>query len=641
MIRVGLLAAILAVGCTNVRPCKKNTVFLVVNYDAATSQADQLTVGLSLPSSANDSYTVAHTPGTKTGSFEIDFASSYPSASTLSVTITATNAGAFLATSTQAITLEPTCTHASINLGNGSDSDGGTNLTNGSQCADGSQCQSSFCVDGVCCDRACDGQCEACAESASLGTCTAVQGMPRAPRSACSGTGTCAGSCDGTNAMTCTYPTTACMQSCAAGTAVSQTCSNGTCGGPVMTTHCTANICGGNACATVAEIQAGNQFTCAVLSDGTVRCWGLNSRGQIAQGANDSADRFVPTTVAGVSSVSEVATGQWHACALSNGAVYCWGGNYNGQLGQGTRDLNENNGPPHGSVPVQVPMLTGVKHVYAGVVEDSTCVIMAADGSVKCWGNNNSGQSGDGTSGNVEPSPVQVCASGTGASCVPFTGAKQLAKGYYHTCALTTANALYCWGANDSHQLGIGTDTANHPNPVAITGIEDTGTTITEIAAGGETTCAVLSSGIVKCWGSSGGTAALGSGTNGPTSTATPITLCQSYSGSCTQTLQNVLRVSQSGFGGCAVTSGGGVFCWGFNTSGETGNGMTSATATLVATASSLSAGATDIAGEYQHYCALLTDGSVKCWGDDSQGEIGDNDSVAKANKPSPTAPQW
>lgn len=637
-----LCALVAVAGCTNTRPCKKNTVFLVINYDSVTSSADSLTVQLAEGSSPTDSYTVAHAPGTQTGSLEVDFANGYASGDTLTVTITATAGANVIATKSQAITLDASCTRATFSLSTGADTDMGSgNLANGSQCSTATDCQSSFCVDGVCCDRKCDGQCEACGESNSLGTCATVSGSPRGTRANCGGSGECAGMCDGTDPMSCTFPTIPCMQSCSAGTAVSQVCSNGTCGGAVTSTHCTANICGSNACATVAQIQTGYDFTCAALSDGTLRCWGLNSRGQLAQGANDSAPRFVPTTVPGIGPVSEVATGQWHACAISKGSVYCWGGNYNGQLGQGTRDLNENNAPPHGSVVMQVPMLSGAKHIYAGDVADSTCVIMAADGSVWCWGNNSSGQLGDGTSANVRSSPVQVCASGTGTSCVPFTGAKQLAMGYYHTCALTTSNALYCWGANDVYELGIATDTANHPNPVAITGIEDAGTTITEIAAGGSSTCAVLSNGKLKCWGSSSGTAALGSGTANAPATATPVTVCQTYSGSCTQTLQNVIRVAQSGFGGCAVVSSGGVYCWGFNSSGETGNGTTSGNPTLVATASGLSAGATDIAGEYQHFCALLSDGSVKCWGDDSQGEIGDNDTVAKANKPSPTAPQW
>ena len=105
-------------------------------------------------------------------------------------------------------------------------------------------------------------------------------------------------------------------------------------------------------------------------------------------------------------------------------------------------------------------------------------------------------------------------------------------------------------------------------------------------------------------------------------------------------TLQGVLKVSESGFNACAMTTMGTAYCWGNNQLGQGGNGGNT-NPILVATASTLPGGAIDLAGEYYHYCVILSDGTVRCWGDDSVGEIGDNDTVAKSNKLTPTSPQW
>src|SRR5262249_24971650 len=159
------------------------------------------------------------------GSMEIDFAGAYPTGATLTVVISARQGGSVIAVASDSITLSPTCTHAVFDFMStgGSDmsgavtdasgffGDGGTNLGVGSACVSNLQCSSGFCTDNVCCDHACAGQCEACN---SAGACVTVQGTPRGSRTPCNGSGQCGGTCDGTTASTCTYPTGMCMQSC-------------------------------------------------------------------------------------------------------------------------------------------------------------------------------------------------------------------------------------------------------------------------------------------------------------------------------------------------------------------------------------------------------------------------------------------
>ena len=231
----------------------------------------------------------------------------------------------------------------------------------------------------------------------------------------------------------------------------------------------------------VAAIVAskGNQgYTCAVTTGGGLSCWGFNAYGQLGDGTTIS--RSMPVVVSGLSSgVTGVAAGLGHTCALtSGGGVLCWGYNFHGQLGDGTTTDR--------LTPLAVNGLaSGVTAIVAGL--HHTCALTTG-GGVQCWGRNDSGQLGDGT-GTNRTTPVAV----SGLS----SGVAAFAAGHSHTCALSNGGSLSCWGANNRGQLGIGTTSARS-TPAAVSGLSSE---VAAVAAGDTHTCAVTSGGGVSCWG--------------------------------------------------------------------------------------------------------------------------------------------
>ena len=205
----------------------------------------------------------------------------------------------------------------------------------------------------------------------------------------------------------------------------------------------------------IAHVAAGYYHTCALSTAGAVKCWGYNEYGQLGDGTG--GNKTTPVDVAGLGSgVAAIAAGGYHTCALTTaGGVKCWGRNYYGQLGDGTTADKR--------TPVDVAGLgSGVAAIAAGGWH--TCALSTA-GGVKCWGYNYSGQLGDGTTAS-KSTPVDVAGLGSGVAAI--------AAGWVHTCALSTASGVKCWGYNGSGQLGDGT-TANRSTPVEVL-VEGTGT---------------------------------------------------------------------------------------------------------------------------------------------------------------------
>lgn len=223
------------------------------------------------------------------------------------------------------------------------------------------------------------------------------------------------------------------------------------------------------------QVAAGGTVSCAIVS-GTVKCWGGNTQGQLGTGNNTASN--VPTDTFGLTSgVTSIAAGVNYACAVVSGAAKCWGLNDNGQLG--------NNSFQASSTPTDVVSLSsGVSAIAAR--QNHTCAI--ANGGAKCWGANFSGQLG---SGNTSPSQAPVDVSGLLAG----SSVTAIAAGAEHTCALVNGS-VKCWGANSDGQLGTG----NITNTTAPTNVIGLSNGVTAIAAGGWSTCALVNSG-VKCWG--------------------------------------------------------------------------------------------------------------------------------------------
>jgi len=338
-------------------------------------------------------------------------------------------------------------------------------------------------------------------------------------------------------------------------------------------------------------VSSGGTHTCAIDNSGRVWCWGDNSYGQIGDGT--TTGRLSPVNVSGmVGEVVMVSAGQWHTCAVtSSNNARCWGYNYTGQLGNGTYTSS--------SLPVDVTGLS-TNAVFISAGTSHTCAITASRG-VKCWGRNSDGQLGDGT--NLD-STIPVDVTGLPANVT------SLASGHYHTCAVLETGSVYCWGRNIDGQLGDGT-TINRNSPVRVTGFGG-GDTAVLVSAGSAHTCVLLSSGLVKCWGDNS-SGQLGNGTT--TDSLTPVTVSGLPA--------NISSISSGNMHNCVLGTSGGVKCWGRNSDGQLGDGTT-ATRTTPVDVTGLSSSVSEISAKNNHSCALLTDGSMKCWGDNSTGQLGD-----------------
>lgn len=291
----------------------------------------------------------------------------------------------------------------------------------------------------------------------------------------------------------------------------------------------------------VSAVSAGHAHTCALLATSGVQCWGDNSFGQL--GNSDTIQNNLPVAVNGLSSgVSAVSAGGYHTCALLiSGGVKCWGANQAGQLGDGSTISR--------TVPVDVQGLTsGVVAISAG--ENHTCAVLAA-GGVKCWGVNQAGQLGDGSK-ITRAVPVNVSG---------LSGVASVVAGNSHTCAQLTNGGAVCWGDNSFGQLGDGS-TSKHTTSVSVTSL---GGDVTALMLSDTATCASVQgndgNNLVKCWGDNRVGQLGDESTNDSTQ---PVVVSN---------LSTVSAVSANGFHHCVLTGGGGIKCWGSNSRGELGNG--------------------------------------------------------------------
>lgn len=228
----------------------------------------------------------------------------------------------------------------------------------------------------------------------------------------------------------------------------------------------------------VTAVSAGALFNCAVIHDGTVACWGRNSRGQIGDGT--LINRPNPVLVPGLEDVVALATGAIHACALlGNGQVRCWGENENGQLGDGTTTDR--------LAPTLVVGLPSAVSITAGIAH--TCAVLT-DGTARCWGDNNHGQLGIGVVGDmtVPVTPLNLSA------------VALITSGRDHTCAALVDGEVRCWGDNGVHQASHLTGNQLSPVAVVLASLAPL-RSVTALAGGGHHTCALQSSGAVYCWG--------------------------------------------------------------------------------------------------------------------------------------------
>ena len=295
----------------------------------------------------------------------------------------------------------------------------------------------------------------------------------------------------------------------------------------------------------VTAISAGVAHECALLAGGSVACWGLNDGGQLGDGT--TMDRGTPVLVSGLTGVTSLSAGYRFTCAvLADTTARCWGDDSRTQLGDGNST--------HSAYPVPVSGLSGARSITAGG-EDACTVLLV--GTVLCWGANGQGEAGNGTR---DPAPVPVPVGAPGGNGV-LSGVLSLTAGTYHFCARLSGGTVACWGSNGAGQLGTGvfTDSAW---PVVVASL-----TATTVVAGGDHTCATMTSGSAQCWGDNW-VGALGNGTK--TNSATPVTV-QGEGG--IGTLAGAISVAAGYDSTCALLTGNVVKCWGYNYDGQLGDG--------------------------------------------------------------------
>ncbi|HEY2407838.1 MAG TPA: hypothetical protein VGI10_17640 [Polyangiaceae bacterium] len=392
----------------------------------------------------------------------------------------------------------------------------------------------------------------------------------------------------------------------------------------------------------VTSVASGLYHTCALFADGTVKCWGDNSYGQLGTGVGCLQKSSAPLPVSHLRGVKALSAGDLHTCALLvDGTVACWGevpGGLEDSTTPTTIDAGSDvqcpiiisTGAPEGfgSMPGAIPGLSGVVSIAAG--NDVDCAV-SADGTARCWGWVGGGGLGNGTG---------LSETATGPSWVTtptvvsgFLDVASVATGSFFGCEVLRDTTVACWGQNESGELGDGTTNASAiPVPVRdlsgvseVTTAENSGSP--RCAACYAYACALLADGTVQCWGEDqDGT--LGNGTTAPVATTTPAAVSN---------LGAVASLSAGPGHIFAILTDGTVAAWGANRCGELGDGTTT-DATEPIYPKALAHVASISSGEC-HACAALVDGSVVCWGDNGEGQLGS--AVAGGASLTPVPVEW
>ncbi len=291
---------------------------------------------------------------------------------------------------------------------------------------------------------------------------------------------------------------------------------------------------------TVREVDGGEQHTCVRFQDGTLKCWGFNDEGQVGKGSTMPENQTRPVDVQQISDAVDICTEGKHSCAVNSvGEVSCWGENEKGQLGADPNNL------PNSAVPRRISGITDAVRVTCG--EEFVCALREG-GRASCWGYNNKGQLGDGSTQNrSNPVDVQV---------PPSVKWVDLAGGVEHACGLDQSGTLWCWGSDGADQLGLGSgdQTTTSPREATVLNVPPE-----EVTAGNEFTC-IREPGGVQCWGDDS-LESLGNGSNG--SSATPAQV---------DNVGAAVGLEVGEWHSCAL-AGTSLYCWGFNVSDQVGHG--------------------------------------------------------------------
>ncbi|MCB9228559.1 MAG: hypothetical protein H6618_03020 [Deltaproteobacteria bacterium] len=417
--------------------------------------------------------------------------------------------------------------------------------------------------------------------------------------------------------------------------------------------YCTQNSINYVAPEDYTRIAGGFDHLCMIDPNDDLRCWGSGAYGQTGGYSYDLGDQpgelmgLPPVDMGAGRKVFEVDAGGYHTCALlDDGSVKCWGEGISGQTGSGSTGNIGLSPGDMGDALVAVDLGTGVKARRIAAGGHHSCAILDDD-SLKCWGSNNSGQLGQGNISNIGDQPGEM--GDTLPSVQLGTGryVLQVAVGGYHTCALLDDHRVKCWGQNAYGQLGR-EDTQNQGTAPAQMGDNlayvnlGSGRTALSVSAGFYHSCALLDDGTVKCWGKND-SGQLGHEDNlnvGDTVGSMGDNLMVTDPGLPANV--SIVRLLSANYHNCVLLSDQSMKCWGANSAGELGleisDSMLGATTGQMGT--NLPAlyfgGALELhdigLGLYQS-CAVFTNGELKCWGKNQYGTLGQGhtSSIGKA----------
>jgi alpha-tubulin suppressor-like RCC1 family protein len=370
------------------------------------------------------------------------------------------------------------------------------------------------------------------------------------------------------------------------------------------------------------QIASGYFHNCVLGADGRTNCWGGPTVEDLGTGASTAPLDFAPLTAtvlpvctaSGCAGAISVCGGYESTCSLlSDGTVWCWGLDVDGELGNGTATSTSI------AQPVQAALAGPAVQLSCGLA--SACALLA-NGTVQCWGNNANGELGNGTSGGIDATPGTVLsAAGTPLDGVTAVAASPTGA---HACALR-GGAVYCWGYALYGEIGRNYDPAMYPNqgyavPVGLSN----GKTAKTIALGSGHSCVVTADGTAQCWGDDFNGAV---GDNNPDPNGHPIVFPPA-----TPNLTWLTGIAAGNDTTCAVRVDGSVWCWGDNASyggGAVGTGdledIRAPVQVVTASGAPLAGGAVVTAGFYDA-CTLRPDGTAACWGYDGWRELGNGD---------------
>lgn len=341
-------------------------------------------------------------------------------------------------------------------------------------------------------------------------------------------------------------------------------------------------------------LAAGGDHACAIVSLGATLCWGDNDNGQLGLGGTSTTDVSVGTAPMGLPSAVELAAGLNHTCAITTSRdVWCWGDNGLGQMGDGTT-IDQR-------APVRVIGTNPADLLTAGT--NFVCSVTVL-GAATCWGQNTNGQLGDGTiTTRLVPTSVASLPSGVTA----------IEGGEVGTCALFGGGARRCWGLSENGQLGFGLPRLV-VTPTLLTPLAPVeALALSENEYRGGHACAKLMGGDLRCWGEND-FGQLGDGTTVAKPSPTAVSALAGI-------VLDIAVSSGAQGSSCAVLTNGQIHCWGGNGEGQLGDGTQVAHAAPAP--ATVSVPATSIVAGSDFYCATFMDGAVRCWGNNSNGQLG------------------